>query len=115
MKYKNIAATAVFATAGLLALPTTLPAQAAAVKPARAVQAAQAAIIPSYTCDHLGGDVATARVHGRCVASLGAVRHGRFRGPSILSSRLHHVRVRCRNGGIANVPRDVVGFSCTRI
>jgi hypothetical protein len=104
MRYKSAIAAAAFATAGFLALPTNLPAQAA-----------QSAITPTYTCDSFGGDQATTRISGRCHASPGAVRNGEFKGTSVLASRLHRIRVRCHQGGKANVPHEVIGFSCRRI
>jgi hypothetical protein len=76
---------------------------------------AYATVLPAYTCDDLGGDPTTTRVHGNCTASSGAVTHGPYRGESILASRTFPVRVRCTGGGVANVPADVSGNNCSRI
>lgn len=93
---------------------TVLAAALAGAGPAPDVSA-YATVIPTYTCDDLGGDPTTTRVYGNCAASLGAVTHGPYAGTSILASRKFPVRVRCTGGGVANVPVDVIGNNCSRI
>lgn len=97
MTRQSVVVVAALAVAGFLALP------------------AQAAAAPEYTCDRLAGDPGTARVLDNCVASPGAVTHGKFAGESILASRLTGTRVRCRDGGQADVPREVVALNCATI
>lgn len=73
---------------------------------------AQAAAVPTYTCDRLGGDPGTARLLDNCAASPGAVTNSDFAGESVLESRTSNTRIRCSAGGKANVPHEVIAFEC---
>ncbi|MEV0620307.1 hypothetical protein AB0I81_43785 [Nonomuraea sp. NPDC050404] len=71
--------------------------------------------VPTYTCDTVSGDPGLTVMFGNCRASPGAVTKGGFVGEAVGVAETVPLRIRCLDGGEANLPREVQLRNCVQI
>lgn len=74
---------------------------------------AQAAEVPTYTCENVELSPVTSTGAGNCQPSNGAPAEGPFEGESRLVSTDGGTKVRCQEGGVAQTPEQVEAYTCS--